>query len=140
MKRLIFLLLVLSSCRSLQTRERHTTIIQKDTLIFTKPVRLDTTLKTLSDTIVKRNITFAYKYDTFLKHIKVFVKTKPETIRVPTIKTIEKTIIRTGRNRKEKRKFSLWLVGIIAGLVSSGIILLLTNLKRIIKYVFAIPL
>ena len=138
---LAILLLVLTSCRSLPERERHTTIIQKDTLIFTKPVRLDTTLKAFSDTIVKRNLTFAYTYDTILQRMKVLVKTKPETIRVPTVRTIEKTIIRTRPEQvKPKQRFSLWFVGIFSGIIASGIILLIVNIKRILKRMFAIPL
>ena len=137
----LLLVLSLTSCRSLPERERHTTIIQKDTLIFTKPVRLDTTIKALSDTIVRRNITFAYRYDTVLQTMKVLVKTKPETIRVPTVRTIEKNIIRTRPEQVQpKRRFSLWFVGVMAGIIASGIILLIVNLKRIIKRMFAIPL
>ncbi len=136
----LLLLLSLTSCRSLPTRERHTTIIQKDTLIFTKPVRLDTTLKSFSDTIVKRNLTFAYRYDTILQRIKVLVKTKPETIRVPNVRTIEKTIIKTTEPPKQKKKFSLWFVGLIAGITSAGIFLLLGTLKRLLKIFTAVSL
>ena len=145
-KSIFFLLeLLLYSCRSVP-KESKTTIIQKDTVIYTTAVKLDTTLVELSDTIFRRNLTLAYSIDTIKQKVKVFVQTKPETIRVPQIKTIikERTKIKHSKvssgDKSKKRGPPIWIVGGISGLVSAGIVLLFTNLKRLIKLMFNIPL
>ena len=138
-KRLLLSLLSIGlwGCGVFRKQERsipvQTTIIQKDTTIFTPVVKVDTVLYTLTDTVQRRNVFVAYKVDTQYKRVRLIIQTQPETLRVRQVYKEEVVTFPPPQKEKRKEGPSAFWVGVFSALATLGMLLLLRLLSLFLQ-------
>ena len=131
MKRFFLILCFLVSCRSVP-QKTQTLIIQKDTIIKTPSVRIDTVLRTYTDTLRKRNILVIYDVDTVQKRVHLSVNAEPDSLQIPVYRASYIEQYRQKPEPEQVKKTSLWKVALFSGLISASLISLFLMLKKLL--------